>query len=199
MKRFVPFGLLLILGVAPIGASPAQQTRAPPPAAEAKDEPASATLDRLYARLARTRFPEEAQGILAEIDSLRLQSGSDAADLLLARALKARRSAQLELSLQLFDTVVNLYPDWSKAWSERANARFLSGDLNGSMGDLAQTLKREPRDISALAGLGQILLDAGDPEASLRAFDRALALAPAYEPLKEARARAQNQLWSRTP
>ena len=59
--------------------------------------------------------------------------------------------------------------------------------------------KREPRDIGALSGLGAIMLDAGKPDDALRAYDRALALAPAYEPLKEARTRAQTMMWSRTP
>jgi tetratricopeptide (TPR) repeat protein len=94
---------------------------------------------------------------------------------------------------------VDLYPDWSEAWSERATARFKNGDVNGAMADLAQTLKREPRDVGALAGVGSILTDAGEPEGALRAFDRALALAPAFERLNEARARAQTLLWSRSP
>ena len=67
------------------------------------------------------------------------------------------------------------------------------------MADVAQTLKREPRDLGALAGLATMLLDAGDADAALKVYDRALKLAPAYEPLKEARARAQNKLWSQSP
>lgn len=185
--------------------SPANAVEAAPEAksATAPAVPAAALpaapLDQLYARLARTRYPEEAEGILAEIERLRMKSGSNSADLLLGRALKARESAKLDIALPLFDAVVELYPDWSEAWSERATTRFQNGDVNGAMGDLAQTLKREPRDVAALAGLGSILTDAGEPEGALRAYDRALALAPAWERLKEARARAQNLAWSRSP
>ena len=196
MRLILPAALLAAL----IGFTACAGARsAETPAEDGKSEAAPATLDKLYARLARTRFGEEAQGILAEIDSLRMQSGSDAADLLLARAVKARATADYDVALPLFDAVVDLYPDWSEGWSERATARFQNGDVNGAMGDLAQTLKREPRDVGALAGVGSILLDGGDPEGALRAYDRALALAPAYEPLQEARARAQNSAWSRSP
>jgi tetratricopeptide (TPR) repeat protein len=198
MRRFLPVALV----VAFLGASAsadAQLDREQTPAPPSEPAASSGAIDKLYARLARTRYPEEAEGILAEIDHLRRQSGSDTADLLLARAMKARESAKFDIALPLFDTVVDLYPDWSEAWSERATARFQNGDVDGAMGDLAQTLKRDPRDIGALAGLGSILTDAGEPEGALRAFDRALALAPAYERLKEARARAQNLLWSRSP
>jgi tetratricopeptide (TPR) repeat protein len=191
MRRIFPVALvaaLLILGVAPARAAEA-----------AKPDSASSVIDKLYARLAKTHYPEEVEGILAEIEHLRRQSGSDAADLLLGRALQARESAKLDIALPLLDAVVELYPDWSEAWSERATTRFQNGDVNGAMGDLAQTLKREPRDVGALTGLGSILTDAGEPEGALRAYDRALALAPAWERLKEARARAQTLLWSRSP
>ena len=182
------FLLALTLGLTPAGA-----LAAAPASAD------SAALDKLYARLAKTPYSDEAVGILAEIDQLRTQSGSDTADLLLARAQKARAAANLPLALQLFDAVVDLDPEWSEAWSERASARYQSGDVGGAMGDLAQTLKREPRDVGALAGLGAILLDSGYPEAALKVYDRALKLAPAYEPLQEAHARAQTMVWSRSP
>jgi tetratricopeptide (TPR) repeat protein len=159
----------------------------------------SQDVDRLYARLARTRFPDEAAGVLAEIDRLRLQSGSDAADLLFSRARKARLSENLPLALQLLDAVVDLYPDWPEAWGERAVARYQSGDPAGAMADIAQDLKRDSRDISALSGLAAMMLDAGHPEAALKVYDQALKLAPAYEPLKEARRRAETELWRRSP
>ena len=187
--------LAMALGLSPVGGFAAPPSSAKP-AAAAVD---SAAIDKLYARLARTPYPDEAVGILAEIERLRAQSGSDTADLLMARALKARAGADLPLALQLFDAVVDLYPDWSEAWGERASTRYQTGDVAGAMGDIAQTLKREPRDISALSGLGAILLEAGDPEAALKVYDRAVKLAPAYEPLQEARARAQTMVWSRSP
>jgi tetratricopeptide (TPR) repeat protein len=194
MQRLALLFLIVLLGSAPVAR--AQQAAEPSP--DADQSPAQA-IDKLYARLATTPYSDEAAGILGEIDRERTQSGSDTADLLFSRAMQARAGDDLPLALQLFDSVVDLYPDWSEAWSERATARFQSGDVNGAMVDIAETLKREPRDVGALAGLGAILADAGRPEDALRAYDRALALAPAYEPLKEARTRAQTAVWSRSP
>jgi tetratricopeptide (TPR) repeat protein len=192
MWRFGGFSLALFLGFAPV----AEAASSHAPAAESS--PAH-DVDRLYDRLARTHFPDEAAGILAEIDHLRLQSGSDTADLLLGRAMKARASQDMPLALKLFDAVVDLFPDWPQAWSERATARFQTGDSSGAMADIAQTLKRDPRDIGALSGLAAMMLDSGNPEAALKVYDRVAKLAPAYEPLKEARARAQTEVWSRSP
>jgi tetratricopeptide (TPR) repeat protein len=167
------------------------------PVSAAEDNSAQ-DIERLYARLARTHFPDEAAGIVGEIQHLRLHSGSDAADLLLGRAEAARQASDLPLALQLLDATVDIDPDWSSAWRERANTRFQSGDVAGAMADLAQTLKRDPRDIEALSGLGALMLDAGDPDAALSVYDRALKLAPAYEPLKDARARAETEHLRRT-
>ena len=198
MRRIALLGLAWCFGLAPLAYAADAPAPKEGPTAEAEEPPAKA-IDRLYARLAKTNLPDEAAGILGEIDRTRMQSGSDTADLLMSRAIQARSGADSSLTGQLFDSVVDLYPEWSEAWSERATARFRSGDLAGAMGDIAQTLKREPRDIGALAGLGAILLDAGKPEDALRAYDRALSLAPAFEPLKEARTRAQTAVWSRAP
>jgi tetratricopeptide (TPR) repeat protein len=193
MRRIFSIGLAVAIGVL------ARPAHAVPDPAAASPPSAASEIDKLYARLARTRFPDEAAGILAEIDHMRLQSGSDAADLLLARALKARESSDLPLALKLFDAVVEIEPDWSEAWSERAATRFMSGDVSGAMVDIAQTLKREPRDIAALAGLGALMLDSGHPFEALKVYDRALKLAPAYDPLKEARDKAQTEVWRRSP
>ena len=199
MQSFAPFSLALFIGFSTLASAAEPAAKPADPSSAEADEPQAKTIDKLYQRLARTLYPDEAVGILQAIDQERMRSGSDTADLLMSRAVQARSGADLPLALQLFDSVVDLYPDWSEAWSERATTRFQLGDVNGAMGDIGETLKREPRDIGALAGLGAILLDTGDPEAALKVYDRALKLAPAYEPLKEARARAQTRVWSRSP
>ena len=93
-----------------LGAPLAAAAQAPVRAPAAENSPAH-DLDRLYERLARTRFPDEANGILAEIDRLHRQSGSDTADLLIGRAQKARASADLPLALKLFGAVIAFDPD----------------------------------------------------------------------------------------
>ena len=186
MRLFIRLGLTTALALA--GAN-----------AFAQDPDGPSELDKLYARLAHTRYPDEAQGIVGEIDALRLQSGSDTVDLLMTRARKAREAADPALARQLFDALVDLDPDWSEGFSARAGLRFESGDVDGAVADLAQTLKRDQRDLGALVGLASILQANGDPEGALKVLDAAQALAPAYQPVKEARMRAQNQVWSRSP
>ena len=72
--------------------------------------------------------------------------------------------------------------------------RYFAGDSRGSMADIAETLKREPRHIGALAGMGAILEEAGRREDALRAYQRGLEIAPHYQPLQEAFDRLKAEL-----
>lgn len=152
------------------------------------------TLDELLARLAAAKDGDEAEGIVSAIDRLRLQSGSDTCDLLMARAVATMEGGNYPVSLSLLDAIVGLRPEWAEGWNKRATARYLSGDAKGAMADIAQTLARDPRHLGALAGLGTILEDAGQREQALRAYERALAIAPQWRPASEAAERVKAAL-----
>jgi tetratricopeptide (TPR) repeat protein len=72
-------------------------------------------------------------------------------------------------------------PDWAEGWNARATARYLADDYDGSMADIAQTLKREPRHIGALMGMGMILEANDKKEAALQIYTRVLAIAPHWK------------------
>ncbi len=183
-------GLLLALG------APALAQDAPPPAqapATTAQSPGE-KLDELFARLATTKDADETAGIVAEIDRLRLRSGSDTGDLLMARAVATMESGNYPVSLALLDAIVGLQPEWAEGWNKRATARYLAGDAKGAMADIARTLARDPRHLGALAGMGMILEDAGRREDALRAYERALTIAPQWRPMNEAAARVKAAL-----
>lgn len=192
MTRPTTFACALLLALA----APAQAQVSPPPApptAAAAPSPSGA-LDELYARLAASQDADESAGIVAAIERFNLQSGSDTGDLLMARALATMEGGDDAVSLALLDAVVNLRPQWAEGWSKRASARYLSGDLKGAVADIAQALKRDPRHLEALAELGMVLEDAGRDEDALRAYERALALAPQWRPIGEAATRVKAAL-----
>lgn len=197
MKRWTWFSIALALASAtPAFAETPADAPAKPPAEAPVKTPAQQT-DELFERLAKTTDADEAAGIEATIERLRLRSGSDTSDLLMARAIKAMGSEQYPLALSLLDTVVDLQPDWAEGWNKRATVRFYAGDSKGSMADIAQTLKREPRHIGALAGLGMILEEAGQEEGALRAYERAVEIAPHYQPMVDLLARVRKTLAGR--
>ncbi|HLW93546.1 MAG TPA: hypothetical protein VKS78_19895 [Roseiarcus sp.] len=142
------------------------------------------TLDDLYARLAASKDADETNGVIAAISRLQLDSGSDAGDLLMARAIAAMGEKDFEVALSLLDKIIELQPDWAEAWNKRATVRFLEDDDQGSMADIAHVLKLEPRHFGALSGMGAILERRGFRDDALRAYRRALAIAPGLESLR---------------
>jgi tetratricopeptide (TPR) repeat protein len=148
------------------------------------DEEAAArrVLDELFDRLAKARDAEEGAGIAGAIQRVWLRSGSDTADLLMARAratLNSKDAAKdSAVALEILDRLVVLEPEWSEAWRLRANARFLSADKAGAVEDLARTLTIEPRHFAALADLGSILHASGFNKRALEVLRRALEVHP---------------------
>jgi tetratricopeptide (TPR) repeat protein len=188
MVRFV--ALIFALAIASTGFARAADPVAPAPPVKSASEQA----DELFDRLAKTTDEEEAAGIVSGLERLRLRSGSDTSDLLMTRALHALGGENYPLALSLLDAIVDLRPEWTEAWNKRATVRYFAGDSRGSMADIAETLKREPRHIGALTGMGAILEEAGRREDALRAYQRGLEIAPHYQPLKEAVDRLKGEL-----
>lgn len=135
-------------------------------------------LDALFKRLAAAADADEASGIASAIERVWMESDSDTASLLMARALAAQQGGHLPLALTLYDKVLALEPGWAEAWDKRATTRFLGDDLQGALSDLEETLKLEPRHFSALVAMGFILEKQGFDRHALEAFRKALALNP---------------------
>jgi tetratricopeptide (TPR) repeat protein len=161
---------------------PAAQTK---PDAPRPKTPAEERAD-LYARLAASKDPDETSGLISRLLHLYSESGSDTGDLLLERARHAIGVEQYAAALKILDQTVALLPDWAEGWNARATARYLDDDYNGSMADIAETLKREPNHLGALMGMAAILQARGKREDALKVYQRALAIAPHWRNAEEA-------------
>ena len=85
-------------------------------------------------------------------------------------------------------------PDWAEAWNARATLRYLDGDYDGSMADIAETLKREPRHLGALLGMANILQSRDKDDHALKVYERVLAIAPHWKSAEEAEARLKAKI-----
>jgi tetratricopeptide (TPR) repeat protein len=164
----------------PDGQAPQAKQDEPPP-----KTPAEERAD-LYARLAASKDADETEGIIDRLLHSYSESGSDTADLLLQRARRAIGVEQYADALKILDQTIALLPDWAEGWNARATARYLDDDYNGSMADIAQTLKREPNHLGALMGMATILEARGKKEDALKVYERALAIAPHWRNAQEA-------------
>jgi tetratricopeptide (TPR) repeat protein len=132
----------------------------------------------LYERLAASKDADETGGIITKLLHSYSESGSDTADLLLKRARQAIGVENYADALKILDATVALQPDWAEGWNARATARYLDDDYKGSMADIAQTLKREPKHLGALMGMGMILEAREKREDALKIYERVLEIAP---------------------
>ena len=161
------------------------------PAPQAKpDEPKPKTLAEqraeLYARLAASKDADETEGIVGRLLRSYSESGSDTGDLLLQRARHAIGVERYDDALKILDETIALLPDWAEGWNARATVRYLNDDYNGSMADIAQTLKRDPNHLGALMGMAAILEARDKKEDALKVYERALAIAPHWRNAEEA-------------
>jgi tetratricopeptide (TPR) repeat protein len=191
-RRFIIVAFAASLfGAAPVGAQAADTG----PARAAHREPSPPAglrrqhLDDLFARLAASTDVAETNGLVLAIDRLQLESDSSTGDLLMARAIAALETRNYDASLALLDKIVLLQPRWAEAWNKRATVRHLAGDDEGSMSDIAHVLALEPRHFGALSGLGLIMESRGFHDDALRAYRRALEIAPQLQSLRDAVAR----------
>ena len=195
LRRAFILTIVIVTAVAAAGSSVSAQERpnarpglrplAPDQALEGKRRaPAPLKLDRaqrlntLFEALKAAPNAQAAQAVESRIEAMMLQSGSDTADLLMVRARGVIEAKDYELSLQLLNSIVELSPDFTEAYAQRATVHYFKKDIYRSLADLRVVVAREPRHFAALAGLGVILQDIGQDKRALDAFRRAVQTNP---------------------
>mgnify|MGYP002783648018 FL=1 len=109
------------------------------------------------------------------------RSGDPEVDALFAQGAQQMANRELADSVQTFSRIIALKPDFAEGWNKRATARFLAGDLQGSLADCDEVMARNPMHFGALSGYGLIHSQLGNPELALDYFRRALAINPNME------------------
>ncbi len=158
-------------------AAPAPNAKPESQEAPQPQTPAELRAD-LYQRLAASGDADETDGLVGLLFTAYGQSGSDTGDLLLERARKAMGEKEFDAAGKILDSTIALLPDWAEGWNARATLRYLDDDYDGSMADVAETLKREPRHLGALMGMSHILEARDKKEEALTVCERVLAIAP---------------------
>ncbi|MEX0591656.1 MAG: hypothetical protein WD207_11285, partial [Xanthobacteraceae bacterium] len=142
-------------------------------------------LAALFEALKVAPSAQTAQQVESRIEAMLLQSGSATADLLITRARGEMEAKDYDLSLKLLDAAIDVAPQFTEAYAQRATVHYLKKDIFRSMADLRVVIAREPRHFGSLAGLGVILHDIGEHKLALDAFRRAVALHPHIKGIPE--------------
>jgi len=140
-------------------------------------------MDDVPVLLERLRDADEGVREIAEraIWVLWSRSGNPQVDTLFLQGIDQMNTGQFQEGIATFGRVIELAPGFAEGWNKRATLYFLSGDLQRSLRDCDEVMKRNPNHFGALAGYGQIYMQLGDYEKALAYFRRALAINPNLE------------------
>lgn len=135
-------------------------------------------LEALFVRLLEAPAPGEAQAVEGQIWRIWLESDDGAVRALMHDGLDAMSRGDYRHALTKFDQMVLIAPDFAEGWNKRATVHYLLGNYPQSLGDIAKTLKLEPRHFGALSGKGLVYIALEDERRALEAFEAALAIHP---------------------
>ena len=105
-------------------------------------------------------------------------SGREEIDGKMLEAAELVRIGKLVAAESIYSAVIDEAPGFSEGWNRRATVRFYQSNYDGSLEDIEQTLKLEPRHFGAFWGLGMILGSQRDYQRAISAFEKLLEIKP---------------------
>ena len=106
------------------------------------------------------------------------RSGDAQIDALMAKGVEAMQSGRYADAISTFTEVIEKKPDFAEGWNKRATVHYLAGQLERSIADCHEVLKRNPGHFGALSGMGQIYFQLEDNEAALLWYRKAFEVNP---------------------
>ncbi len=106
------------------------------------------------------------------------RSGNSEIDALYRRGVDEMNGGGAAEAIATFTTIIRKQPDFAEGWNKRATLYYHTGELEKSLLDCDEVIKRAPLHFGALAGYGLIYSQLNQPERALDYFRRALAINP---------------------
>ncbi|MBS0222824.1 MAG: tetratricopeptide repeat protein [Proteobacteria bacterium] len=163
------------------------------------DNGRAAVLDTLFAKLQSTTDPVAAQALEQAIWEQWTMVPDPGQRQLMLRGMAEMQQQDLQGAVATFTRLIEIAPDLSEAWNKRATVYWLLGNLEASIADICETVKREPRHFGAYSGLGMIRAQMGEPARAAAAFELARKYNPHIVGLDEEIARLKAQAGPDSP
>lgn len=143
-------------------------------------------LPHLFDRLASREAPSPIDVVRIEREIWRLWmiSGRGDVDALMRVGTRALGYRDYDLALESFSQIIAIDPEFSEGWNKRATVRFLRGEFEDSLSDIASTLSLEPRHFGALEGRGMIYENLGQFKKALDEYEQVFLIHPHMKGLK---------------
>jgi tetratricopeptide (TPR) repeat protein len=114
------------------------------------------------------------------------RSGDADVDQLFAIGVEQMTSRAGNDAIDTFSRIIDRRPDFAEGWNKRATVHYLMGEYTKSLADCDEVMKRNPYHFGALSGYGMIYTKLGNAERALEYFERALAINPNLDGVREA-------------
>ena len=118
--------------------------------------------------------------------SVWFRSGSPAANHELCRGSKAMNRRDFAHAVEHFDRAIEIDPTFAEAYNQRAIVHYLMEEYDESIEDCRRTVERMPTHFGAWAGMGHCHAHEGDLAEAVRCYERALAINPHLEGVRQA-------------
>ena len=135
-------------------------------------------LEQLFETLRGSQDELVLQEAEAAIWDIWYESGEETVDQLMRQAAELMRRGDLAAAEKVYSQVIEFLPGFSEGWNRRATVRYYQSDYDGSLADIEETLRLEPRHFGAIWGLGMILGSKRDFQRAILAFERLLEIKP---------------------
>jgi tetratricopeptide (TPR) repeat protein len=135
-------------------------------------------LEQLFETLRGSRDEQVLREAEAAIWDIWYESGEETVDQLMLQGAELMDRGNLAAAEEIYSRVIELLPGFSEGWNRRATVRYYRSDYDGSLADIEETLRLEPRHFGAIWGLGMILGSKRDYQRAILAFERLLEIKP---------------------
>jgi tetratricopeptide (TPR) repeat protein len=142
-------------------------------------------LDALFAELQKVTGTLQGQTITQQIWAIWVASDNPEVNRLMNEGTDAMAVQDYKTALTDFTKMITIAPDFAEGWNKRATVLWLLHDYEGSMADVQKTLALEPRHFGALWGLGTMDAALEHDEEAIAAFEKALAVNPHMDGVRE--------------
>jgi tetratricopeptide (TPR) repeat protein len=122
------------------------------------------------------------------------RSGDKAIDALYQQGVEQMEAQKFREAVATFTAIIARRPAFAEAWNKRATLYYLLGELDLSLKDCDEVMKRNRNHYGALSGVAQIYLKKGDLAQAANYFEQALKVNPNLEGIAEVIEQLQQKL-----